>query len=293
MPQPNPDLLVEPEWLEARLGDPSVRIVDCRITRVPQPSGASLWKSGREDWQEASIPGAHYVHMVEDLCDGNAALPLSLASQETVAALLERIGVSDGTTIVVYGYGGEPMVHRVWWTFKISGATDVRVLDGGFNRWAAQGRPCQPGTESIESGTFSGWRSDKLVADADEVAAGLGDPSTCLIHALTEEQFFGTGGQVYGRPGRIAGSINVPAATLINPQTGRLRPMEDLATIFAAAGLEEPQVIVPYCGGGIAASTVFFALQLLGYDNVRLYDGSLLEWGGDASRPMETGPVRE
>jgi thiosulfate/3-mercaptopyruvate sulfurtransferase len=77
---------------------------------------------------------------------------------------------------------------------------------------------------------------------------------------------------------------------LIDPETGRFRPIEDLATIFALAGLDEPDAIIPYCGGGIAASTVFFALKLLGHDNVRLYDGSLLEWSRDPARPMETGP---
>jgi thiosulfate/3-mercaptopyruvate sulfurtransferase len=290
MAEPDPELLVDPEWLAARLGDPQVRVFDCRITRVPQPSGASSWASGRADYEAGHIPGALYLHMVDDLCDRDGDVPLTLADIDTVSALLSRLGVEAGTTMVLYGSGGESAVHRVWWALSASGARDVRILDGGLARWCAERRALQTAVPGFPPARFAGKARARMVVGADEVAAILGDAAHCLVHSLTEEQFFGLGGQVYGRPGRIPGSINVPAGTLIDPETGRFRPIEDLATIFALAGLEEPDAIIPYCGGGIAASTVFFALKLLGHDNVRLYDGSLLEWSRDPARPMVTGP---
>lgn len=290
MAEPNQDLLVDPGWLEGRIGEAPVRIFDCRITRVAQPSGASLWASGREDYEAGHIPGALYLHMVDDLCDPNADVPLTLASAGSIAALMSRLGVDAGSTIVVYGSGGESAVHRVWWALAASGARDVRILDGGFTRWRSEARAVETNVHSFPPTRFEGEPRADMVAGVDHVTACLGDGATCLVHSLSEEQFYGAGGQVYGRPGRIPGSINVPAGTLIDAESGCFRPVEDLATIFALAGLQDPEIIIPYCGGGIAASTVYFALRLLGHENVRLYDGSLLEWTRDPGRPMVTGP---
>jgi thiosulfate/3-mercaptopyruvate sulfurtransferase len=116
----------------------------------------------------------------------------------------------------------------------------------------------------------------------------LGDSGVCLIHSLTPEQFAGTGGQVYGRPGRIPGSINIPASSLLDADTLRFQSFEKLTTLFDSAGVDQAETIVPYCGGGIAATTVFLGLAVAGYENVRLYDGSLLDWAADPEAPMVT-----
>lgn len=290
MPPPNTELLVDPSWLEARLDDPMVRVFDCTLTRVPQPSGASLWQNGRTAWEREHIPGACYLHMVEDLSAPKGTVPYGLPDPDTVAGLLSSFGVNANATVVLYGNGGQSVVHRVWWVLTASGVGDVRVLDGGWQRWRAEGRPIESGATKLPQKTaeYPCHPRPDLMVERDEVAHSLDDPDTCLIHSLSAEQFTGIGGQVYRRAGRIPGSINIPASSLLDPETACFRPVDELRATFAAAGVDRAGTIIPYCGGGIAATTVFLGLTIAGYDNVRLYDGSLLDWTADPSAPMVT-----
>ena len=288
MPPPNTELLVDPAWLESRLGDPAVRVFDCTLTRVPQPSGASLWQSEREAWEAEHIPGAFYLHMVDDLSAPKGTVPYGLPEAEAVACLLSSFGVTADATIVLYGNGGQSVVHRVWWVLTASSVSDVRVLDGGWQRWRAEGRPVESGVPNLPPATakYPCRPRPELVVERDDVADSLHYPDTCLIHSLSAEQFAGTGGQVYRRAGRIPGSINIPASSLLDPETACFRPIDELRAAFAAAGVDRAETTIPYCGGGIAATTVFLGLRIAGYENVRLYDGSLLDWTADPNAPM-------
>src|ERR1051326_2504401 len=115
------------------------------------------------------------------------------------------------------------------------------------------------------------------------------DGATCRINALSREQHLGTGGNVYGRVGRIAKSVNVPAASLLDPESGALLPAAALRAKFDAIGAFAKPRAITYCGGGIAASTDALVLVMLGHPDVRLYDASMSEWAPDPSLPMETG----
>lgn len=290
MLKPKPELLVDPLWLEANLENPKIRVFDCTLTRVPQPDGASLWKGGRAAWETAHIPGALYLHMVDDLSAPTGTVPYGLPSPETVGELLSSLGVDGHATIVLYGAGSQSVVHRIWWVLTASGWPDVRVLDGGWQRWRGGNRPVESG-----SPTFAPTSRKPLLKprpeiriERDAVASALRDSANVLVHSLSAAQFAGSGGQVYGRPGRIPGSVNIPAAALLDPQTGRFQPVDVMQTMFSAAGLEQARTIIPYCGGGIAATTVFLGLAVAGYENLRLYDGSLLDWTADPRAPMVT-----
>jgi thiosulfate/3-mercaptopyruvate sulfurtransferase len=136
--------------------------------------------------------------------------------------------------------------------------------------------------------TFTARPRPGLIADKAAVLAALGDRSACVLNALTEEQHRG-GGVTYGRPGRIAGSSNVPARDLVDPDTHAYLPADALRAKFEAAGALGAGRVITYCGGGIAASSDAFVLTLLGRDDVALYDASLSEWAGDPSLPMQTG----
>lgn len=292
MAKPLPELLVKPVWLAARLHDPGVRVFDCKLTRIPQPSGPSLWESGRSEWKKCHIPGSAYIHMMDDLSDASSEMPFTLPSPAAVAELMSRFGVDTNSTVVLYGGGYASVIHRVWWVLKASGLKDVRILDTGLDDWIADGYPVESGERSFEPSDLVGKTVPAFVVDREDVVRSLGDPSTCLINALSEALFLGEGDQVFGRRGRIPGSINIPAEMLLDSATGQLLSIDDLEAALQNKRLSRFDTLIPYCGGGIAASTVFFALALVGHDNVALYDGSLFDWTSDPDLPVVTGADR-
>jgi thiosulfate/3-mercaptopyruvate sulfurtransferase len=158
------------------------------------------------------------------------------------------------------------------------------------SKWSREGRPVEIGVARARPpATFVVQADRKLMVGKEAVLAAIEDSTICTINALSREQHTGTGGTVYGRAGRIAKSVNVPAAALLDPATGVYLPAPELRAKLAAVGaFDKPQVIT-YCGGGIAASSDALVLTMLGHPDVRLYDGSMSEWSNDQSLPMETG----
>src|SRR6202035_3541575 len=152
-------------------------------------------------------------------------------------------------------------------------------------KWSRENRPSETGAgQKRPEGTFTAKQPRNLMADNDEVKAAIGDGAICTLSALAEAQHKATGGTTYGRPGRIAGSVNVPAAHLLDPATNTFLPADELRRKFDAVGAMDRAVIV-YCGGGIAATADAFALTMLGHTNVRVYDASMSEWAKDGSLP--------
>lgn len=282
-------MLVDPDWLEARLADPAMRVIDCTVGMVPQPVGASKVTSGREAWREGHIPGAAYLHMTEDLAAPRPGMPYNLPPAERMTSLLQGLGVNRDTTVVLYGAGYPPAVTRAWWVLRASGVRDVRILDGGWRRWVAEGRAVSTEAPVFAPGDFVASPDPRLIADRETVRAALGEAGVLLINALSPPQFQGSGGAHYGRPGRIPGSVNLPSAELIDPATRRYRTPGELRKMFTDLGAFEHGRVIAYCGGGIAASATVFALALLGHPDVALYDASLLEWSADETLPMEAG----
>jgi thiosulfate/3-mercaptopyruvate sulfurtransferase len=288
-PQARSEILVDPAWLEPRLGDPKLVVLDCTVWMTPQPVGASICRSGRPDWEKGHIPGAQYVSMVEDFADPAGDIAYRLPEHEAVVERLRRLGIDDDSTVVLYGAGYLATVTRIYWVLRVSGARDVRLLDGGWARWVAEGRPVSTEMPPPRRGSFGGARIPAMLAGYEDVRAAIDDPSTCLINALAREQFEGTGGAHYGRPGRIPRSVSLPLRAMFDAGTGRFHDAARLRAMLAATGAFEADRVIAYCGGGIAASGTFFVLSLLGHDRVALYDGSLLEWSKDPALPMVTG----
>ena len=284
-------LLVDPQWLHDRLDDPSVRILDCTTYMFPQPVGPSRIESGRPDFERGHVPGAQYVNMATDMSEPDGAFPYTLPSVARIESVLSALGIDNGHHVVLYGRGHPMPVTRVWYVLRAHGHEAVSVLDSGFERWAAEGRPQSQSPRIWPRTQYRSRPDPRRVADADAVQAALSDPQVRIVNALGREQHQGTGGAHYGRPGRIPGSVNVPARELIDPATGCFLPVATLRERCAAEGaLDAPRTIV-YCGGGIAATTTAFAMALAGHDGWCVYDNSLLEWSADPARPMESGGV--
>jgi thiosulfate/3-mercaptopyruvate sulfurtransferase len=206
-----------------------------------------------------------------------------------MAASMARLGVGEGTRVVLYDRAVNMWAARVWWMLRAVGFDQAAVLNGGWKKWTLEGRPTSTAPCAHPPARFVARPRPELFVGKGAVLAGLGERATCVINALSEEQHRGTGGVAYGRPGRIAGSGNVPARSLVDPATHAYLAPDVLRKQFADAGALEAGRVITYCGGGIAASSDAFVLTLLGHDQVSVYDASLSEWARDPSLPMQTG----
>jgi thiosulfate/3-mercaptopyruvate sulfurtransferase len=285
-----PEYLVETDWLAARLDDPKLVVLDGTVHLIPDPKITYVAKPGREDFEKGHVPGAQFVDLQADLSD-NGALPLRfmLPKAAEFAAAMRRFGISDGSRVVAYSTANPQWATRLWWVMRCYGFDNCAVLNGGFQKWAKEERPVETGAAKPRpAGSFAERPAKPLMAGKNDVLAAIGDGAVCTINALQAPQHAGTGGNTYGRPGRIAGSVNVPTAGLVDPETNTFLPPERLRAQFDAVHAFDKKVIT-YCGGGIAASATAHALVMLGHPDVRLYDASMSEWAIDDSLPMERG----
>jgi thiosulfate/3-mercaptopyruvate sulfurtransferase len=286
----HPEFLVGTDWLAEHLADPDLVVLDCTMHLIPDPKITYTVKSGREDFEKGHIPGAQFVDLQEDLSD-SSKLPLRfmLPQAAAFAAAMRRFGVGNRSRVVAYSTTTPQWATRVWWVMRNFGFDSAAVLDGGFQKWAREGRAVESGpARPRPPGDFTVREERPLMVGKEEVLAAIGDSRACTINALQAVQHAGTGGNTYGRPGRIAGSVNVPTAGLVDPQTGTYLPAAALRAKFDAVDAFDKRVIT-YCGGGIAASVTAHALVMLGHADVKLYDASMSEWAKDENLPMETG----
>jgi thiosulfate/3-mercaptopyruvate sulfurtransferase len=163
------------------------------------------------------------------------------------------------------------------------------VLDGGFEKWQAEGRPLSTESKPYPPARFTPHPRPGRFVDNGEVLAALEDPRVCLINTLTEPDFRGAEPCRYGRPGHIPGSVNLPWPSLTVPETNVLIPLEEAARRVEALGAESAERIVCYCGGGISATIALFLLHRLGHPDLALYDASMAEWARDETLPIARG----
>ncbi len=240
----------------------------------------------REDFAKGHVPGAAFVDVQAELSAPDAHLRFMLPDAQTFADAMAGYGVSDASFVVACSTANHWWATRLWWMLRVFGHERVAVLDGGFQKWQAEGRPVETGAAAPrQRGNYTPREPNRaMVATRADVLAAIGAGDVCNINALRPEQHAGTGGVTYGRRGHIAGSVNVPAAANVNADN-TFKSIEELRPQYAQA-LQQPQVIT-YCGGGIAATSVALALEMLGHRNVKVYDASLTEWAADPELPME------
>jgi thiosulfate/3-mercaptopyruvate sulfurtransferase len=285
----HPEYLVETGWLADHLSDPSVVVLDCTTHLIPNPATTYDVVPGRADFEKGHIPGAQFVDVSRDVSDTTQALRFMRPTSDAFAAAMRRFGVSNTTRVITYSTANVWWATRVWFVLHEFGHDNAAVLDGGWQKWTAEGQPTEngPGT-SRPPGDFTVRRVRNLMVDKTAMLAAIGNGAVCTINALQAVQHSGSGGNSYGRPGRIAGSVNVPAGHLLDPATNAFLSADDLRRQFEAVGAMD-RTVLTYCGGGIAASADALALIMLGHQDVKLYDASLSEWAKDPSLPMEIG----
>ncbi|PJI38101.1 3-mercaptopyruvate sulfurtransferase [Ferrovibrio sp.] len=279
----NPDALVSTEWLADHLKAPDLRIVDASWY-LP-----AMNRDGKAEYNAAHIPGAVFFD-IDEIADLDVPLPHMLPSPEKFAARMRRLGIGDGNRIVVYdGSDVHLSAPRAWWMFRVFGHNDVAVLNGGFRKWKAEGRPIEDLPPLPRERHFTARRNDLLVRDVDQVRTNIGAKREQVVDARSKGRFDGTEPEPRAglRGGHIPGSLNVPSSMMTDPKTGLFQSADALKDIFSKAGVDLSRPVVNSCGSGVSACILTLGMHLLGHRQVSVYDGSWTEWGGRTDLPAE------
>ena len=274
--------LVSTDWLAGHLGELGLTVVDCSW-HMP-----ATGRNGRDEFLRAHIPGARFLD-IDAVSDASNPAPHMLPSAGDFAKAMEAIGIGSDDRLVVYDNSPLRTAARGWFMLRHFGAREVAILDGGLQKWAAEGRPVESGEAKPRANRFEAVERPGEIVAKQQILAGI---DIALIDARGVGRFEGVESEP--RPGvasgHIPGARNLPFAALYN-EDGTFRPREELRRLFDEAGSDPERPFVASCGSGVTAASLIFAAHLLGNDDGRLYDGSWSEWGADPETPKEVGPA--
>lgn len=276
--------LLDTATVADHLDDPSWVVVDCRLN-LQEPG----W--GAREYTTSHVPGAVFVDVDSELAgtktgkNGRHPLPPVDALVPTFGSL----GIAAGVQVVAYDQEAGMYASRLWWLLRWLGHDAVAVMDGGFARWVAEGRPTACGPELRAARTFTGTPRPEMVVDAAGVAAMLDGDEGRLVDARAPERYRGDVEPIDRVGGHIPGALSHFFRRNVDEQ-GRFLPVESLKARWAQTLRGTPPGrVVCYCGSGITAAHNLLALEHAGLPGARLYPGSWSEWSSDASRPIEKG----
>jgi thiosulfate/3-mercaptopyruvate sulfurtransferase len=270
--------LITTEDLAALASDPLVRIID-GSWRMPGNPPAIL------DHERRRIPGAVFFDL-DAVSDRRSNLPHMLPPADEFQRAMGALGISHNSRVFVYDDQGIFSAARVWWTFRAMGHARVCVLNGGLPKWLKEGRPVEAGHASPTPVDYGRAKNTGLARTAAEVREFLRQKSGVVLDARPAARFSGEAAEPRAglRRGHMPGAVSLPHGLLLT-ETGELRPLDELATLFRERGVHAETQVVTTCGSGVTAAVLFLALERLGHRRTALYDGSWAEWGAEANDP--------
>ena len=277
------EAVVSVEWLLREIGKGDLVIVDATAF-LPDHQ-----RDARAEYLAAHIPGALFLDLSQ-VVDKGASLPMMLPTPQFFADHVGAMGIGDGRRIVVYDNSPIKTAARGWWMFRIFGAADVAVLDGGLAAWKAAGGATEAGDVQVPPAHFTARFHPEMVRDMGQVRAALESGSAQILDARGRARF--TGEEKETRPGlrsgHMPGAVNLTYSSLYDAE-GRLKDEAGLRAAFADAGVDLARPIITSCGSGVTAAVLALGLEKLGVKDVGLYDGSWTEWGAAPDTPVATG----
>jgi thiosulfate/3-mercaptopyruvate sulfurtransferase len=273
-------VLVTTEWLADHLGDAGLVVAE--VDENP------------DLYDEGHIPGAIKLHWREDLQD---PVERDLIEKDAFEQLMGRLGVANDTTLILYGDRNNWFAAYAYWYVKIYGHRDVRILDGGRQKWIDEDRELSTEAVTPESSGYSARdRDESIRIYRDEVRSSIGAEGRELVDVRSPQEFAGElisppGYEQEGaqRAGHIPTARSIPWAQAVRDD-GTFKSADELRELYGAKGVTPDKAVTAYCRIGERSAHTWFVLrELLGYENVRNYDGSWTEWGNLVDVPIEKG----
>ena len=276
--------VVSADWLQGELGKPDLRVLDASFYLPAQKRDADA------EYAAGHIPGA--IRFDQDkIADHSTNLPHTIPSPDYFAAEVGKLGISENDRIVVYDGIGMFASPRVWWLFRVMGAKNVFVLDGGLDGWKAEGRALETATPAYAAATFKTNYDEARVVTLERMRDIVSSGALQIADARSAGRFAATEPEPRAgmRSGHMPGARSLPSGSFATQ--GRFKSLPELKQTIEDAGIDLSKPVVTSCGSGITAAIITLALESLGHSDNKLYDGSWSEWGSRDDTPVVTGPA--